>query len=415
MESTSENIEAVYFTKSIEYYSYLLDTNTTNTFLIKNGELWGTGSNFVGQLGLDNNNANVDVLTRINIPDGKTARYISAGGAHTIVLMQDGSIYGTGSNNFGQLGLGDAIGGVSVLTRINIPDGKTARYISVGSSPFEAHTIVLMQDGSIYGTGRNLEGQLGLVNVIVGGSVNVLTLINIPDGKTARYISAGGSHTIVLMQDGSIYGTGRNLEGQLGLDNNNANVSVLTPINIPDGKTARYISAGGVHTIVLMQDGSIYGTGSNLEGQLGLDNAVNVLTLINIPDGKTARYISAGGFHTIVLMQDGSIYGTGRKLEGQLGLDNNNAVNVLTLINIPDGKTARYISAGGSHTIVLMQDGSIYGTGSNNFGQLGLGDAIGGVNVLTPMPNAIDVTYITGMEYIFSIMIIGYKRIQFSG
>jgi alpha-tubulin suppressor-like RCC1 family protein len=362
MESTSENIEAVYFTKSIEYYSYLLDTNTTNTFLIKNGELWGTGSNFVGQLGLDNNNANVDVLTRINIPDGKTARYISAGGAHTIVLMQDGSIYGTGSNNFGQLGLGDAIGGVSVLTRINIPDGKTARYISVGSSPFEAHTIVLMQDGSIYGTGRNLEGQLGLVNVIVGGSVNVLTLINIPDGKTARYISAGGSHTIVLMQDGSIYGTG-----------------------------------------------------SNLEGQLGLDNAVNVLTLINIPDGKTARYISAGGFHTIVLMQDGSIYGTGRNLEGQLGLDNNNAVNVLTLINIPDGKTARYISAGGSHTIVLMQDGSIYGTGSNNFGQLGLGDAIGGVNVLTPMPNAIDVTYITGMEYIFSIMIIGYKRIQFSG
>ena len=36
MENTSQNIELTYFTKSIEYYRYLLDSTTDSLLVIKN-------------------------------------------------------------------------------------------------------------------------------------------------------------------------------------------------------------------------------------------------------------------------------------------------------------------------------------------------------------------------------------------
>jgi hypothetical protein len=162
METTGQDIELLYFTKSIEYYKYVLNVGN-HTIVISNGSLYGTGDNNDGQLGLAGGGT-VNTLTQIPLT-AKTPKAIACGGSHTIVLMTDGSLYGTGSNNVGQLGL---TGTVNTLTQIPL-NGKTPKAIACGAF----HTIVLMTDGSLYGTGYNNVGQLGLA-----GIVNTLTQIN---------------------------------------------------------------------------------------------------------------------------------------------------------------------------------------------------------------------------------------------
>ena len=146
----------------------------------------------------------------------------------------------------------------------------------------------------------------------------------------------------------------------------------MTPIS---GKTVKAISCGSYHTIVLMDDGSVYGTGSNSFGELGNGFTIQKTTLTAMTpiSGKTVKAIACGGFHTIVLMTDGSVYGTGNNSNGQLGNETNDNKTTLTAMTPISGKTVTAISCGNYHTIVLMTDGTVYGTGNNSNGQLGNG------------------------------------------
>jgi hypothetical protein len=57
MESTSEDIEAIYFTESIQYYKYLLGNNFATMVIDNEGWVWACGPGYntadtVNQLGL---------------------------------------------------------------------------------------------------------------------------------------------------------------------------------------------------------------------------------------------------------------------------------------------------------------------------------------------------------------------------
>jgi hypothetical protein len=196
MENTSQNIELTYFTKSIEYYRYLLDSTTDSLLVIKNNGyiyIYGTGSNTHGQLGLKVDS--VGFVTQLKkIPygvDERTPKYISCGSSHTVVLMTDdnnntNTIWGTGYNGGGQLGLGNEnkkVKGVDTLTQMKTVDidgidGSIPKYISCGS----IHTVVLMTDDTVWGTGLNNYCQLGSVN-----TSKITELIKITD--ETNYIS----------------------------------------------------------------------------------------------------------------------------------------------------------------------------------------------------------------------------------
>jgi len=77
-----------------------------------------------------------------------------------------------------------------------------------------------MTDGTIYGTGINYSGELGIGNY---DNKNTLTQILQLDGKTPETIACGYEYTMVIMTDGTLYGTGLNVYGQLGLGNNDKN------------------------------------------------------------------------------------------------------------------------------------------------------------------------------------------------
>ena len=375
--------------------------------LMANGSIYGTGLNGAGQLGL-NNTTTKKTLTAMTIPPGKTPSSISCGGNHTIVKMTDGTIYGTGRNTNGQLGNGTTTNQLT-LTSISTSE-KTPSSISCGNS----HTIVTMTDGSIYGTGYNYDGQLGDGTIIDKSTFT--QLIN-NTTKTPSIVTCGAYHTMICMTDYSIYGTGYNNAGQLGLGFSTDKIYFTIIPNI-SGKTPLAIYCNYNITILLMNDGTLYGSGYDAYGQLGFgSNPISQYTFIQLttPSGKTPTTVSCGNSHTILLMTDGAIYGSGYNYYGQLGIATNNDSTVFIQMTPVENKTPISISCGGDFTIVLMSDGTIYGTGFNSSGQLGDGTTTYR-NTLTKMTSIANKTPIAiSCGYTFTMVLMSDGSIYGTG
>ena len=235
-----------------------------------------------------------------SIPGAKT---VAAGGFHGMALTHEGNVWGIGWNKYGQLGegLADDRGKFSKIC-------SGVKAIAAG----EIHSIVMKQDASVWATGRNYNGQLGdgsrtdrkmFVKVMSSGA-----------DSGAVGLAAGGYHSMVLKEDGSVWAAGCNEYGQLG------DGSTIDKINfvqvVPSG--VRTIAAGSRHSMVLKEDASVWATGYNLYGQLGDGSTVNRESFVQVIPGEV-DVIAAGAFHSMVVMQEGTVYATGSNRDGQFG------------------------------------------------------------------------------------------------
>lgn len=361
----------------------------SHSILTTDGSIYVSGLNDRGQLGLGDTSDRTTYI-QLTIPIGKMPHIILRGYSDFIVVMTDGSVYACGYNMFGFLGYMFATANTDISI-VKVPrellHNKTPMKISSG----KYHNAVTMTDGTIYMAGSNDTGQLGIFGIgdnMYYGDVTSFTPISVPDGKTVRKIVCGESYTCIIMSDGSLYGAGQNYAGQLGLGSSGPTYSFLfVQIPIPDGKTVRDVICGVVHTIIITTDGYLYGAGLNYSGQLGLGNYTEYITdftRINVYDEKVPNIVGCGDNHTIVQMTDGSVYGTGGNGYGQLGQGDLDNRNRLTLIPLPAGKRAKGVVTGDNHTVIPMTDGTIYGCGQN--GNYQLTSNYNSNNVLIQMP-----------------------------
>jgi hypothetical protein len=84
---------------------------------------------------------------------------------------------------------------------------------------------------------------------------------------------------------------------------------------------------------------------------------------------------TVGGFHMLLLGNNGQIYSSGRNWEGQLGNGaGGNDVATLVEVLLPPGVTAwKAIAAGYEHSLAIGDDCNLYAWGENSYGQLGIG------------------------------------------
>lgn len=256
------------------------------------------------------------------------------------------------------------------------PPGVTFTALSSGS----LHTLGLGTDGNAYSWGYNYEGQLGN-----GTNARAATPVRVaaPDGVVFTVLDAGGSFSVGLADDGSVYAWGEGVEGQIG-NGTTANVNVPTRVELPGDVRAVQVDAGEYNVLALGTDGQVYGWGKNSHGQLGLGDGATawkqlVPALTQTPTGVTFSSISTGSYHSLALTADGQAYAWGNNTQLELGQTGVNRINVPTPVPMPSGVRYSQVSAGGAYSTGIGDDGAIYSWGSNFDGQLGNDTTVGSV------------------------------------
>ena len=232
---------------------------------------------------------------------------------------------------------------------------------------YSEHSLILKNDGTLWGTGYNTYGQLGLGNTTNRNTFTQITT-NVDDIKE---IYCGSYHTLILKNDGTLWGCGYNKYGQLGLgDNTNRTTFTQVTTNTDNIKS---VCCGYYHTFILKNDGTLWVCGGNDYGQLGLGDTTdrNIFTQIAINDIK--KIYCGGHQHTFILKNDGTLWSVGRNNCGQLGLGDINNRTTFTQITTNIDNIKEFY-CGAHHAFILKNDGTLWGTGRNDYGHLGLKD-----------------------------------------
>ena len=336
-------------------------------FLKSDGSLWGMGANAYGELGDGTSDSIYPFGT--NRPEQIVAgnvTAIAAGGAHTLFLKSNGSLWAMGYNIFGQLGDG-------TYFSTNRPKRIVAsNVVAIAAGAF--HSLFLKSDGSLWAMGHNGNGQLGVGTYTPGppfGHYGISRPRQIV-GSNVTAIAAGWYHSLFIKSDGSLWVTGDNSYGQLGDDGNGVGTSRPKQV-VANGVTA--IAAGEHFSLFLKADGSLWGMGDNYYGQLGeSDNNSTNRPTQTMASGITA--IAAGADHSLFIKNNGSLWGMGDNSYGRLG-DGTNTMTFPYRNNPPRQIVASgvtVIAAGHMHSLFCQTDGTLWGMGDDTLGQLGDGN-----------------------------------------
>lgn len=251
--------------------------------------------------------------------------------------------------------------------------------------------------------GENTWGQIGDGTLT---SPQLLPLALGGTGATWKSVAIGGSHTLGIKSDGSLWAWGLNLNGQLGDGTNGIGRYRTAPVQIGTAKDWLAVAAGNFHSLAIQGTSSsnkLMSWGQNSDTQLGLATTLlptspvaagdtadkNVPTQITkISDGgvlttlpvtgKTWRAISVGDKHNLALRTDGLIYSWGDNSKGQLGQASPGntalATNITQLGASPTNALA--IAAGANHSLAILTDHTLWAWGDNTDGQLGDGTGV---------------------------------------
>ena len=361
-----------------------IETGNGYTALLKaDGTVWTIGNNVSGELGdgtTENSNKMKQVYIDSDTPLSNIIK-ISSGTDHILALTKDGNVYAWGLNDNGQLGQNNT---TNLSYAKLVLDSTGENYLSniVDISAGAYNSMAVDKDGNAYVWGKGSEGELG--NETTTGS-NLP--VKVDDVDKVISCSVGNGSIGALTSSGILWTWGQDTSGELGINSStNTSWPMKSALNVTD------ISLGGYHTTIKKTDGKIYATGNYTYGRTATGSTVNDTTfkLVNLPSNVTdtnkVKYIKSGITNTTILLQDGTIWETGFNLNGELGNGTNtnqtsfvqgklssdkNLENVLTIGknngNVSGTETTGY----GLNTAVITTDGEIYTTGSNTYGQIG--------------------------------------------
>ncbi|AYV82931.1 MAG: putative X-linked retinitis pigmentosa GTPase regulator-like [Hyperionvirus sp.] len=271
---------------------------------LKNGTIMRVAYNSFGKLAVENHYERF-VFKELN--EIKNVKKIVCGSYHTLILLTDGRLLAHGDNRDGQLGLEEYFFVRNIFKEIiGLPNAVSK--VVCGKN----YTIIMLIDGTLMSTGSNTYGQLGLGKNDM--TITFREIKGIP--KNIAKITCGKYHTFILLLDGRLMSCGSNKYGQLALSdykNRNTFTEIIVRKNIVD------VTCGSNHTFILLTNGELMSCGYNFYGQLGLRNNenINIFTKV-IGVDKNIVEVVCGFDHTIIRLMNGRILGCGFNTCGKI-------------------------------------------------------------------------------------------------
>lgn len=272
-------------------------------FIREGGELYATGANDRGQLGLG------DTTGRASPEElAGTGSYIAvaAGAYHALAIDNTNRLYGWGYNFYGQVGNNST-------TNVLSPTSVIATDV-VAVAAGRDHSLAILRNGQMLSWGRNVVGELGDGSLTQRNAPVTVTGIS-----TAVHCAGGHGHSLAVLQDGSVWAWGSNYLGALGLDLTGGATGTIIPFMIPGLRNAVMVAAGALFSAALLADGTVRVWGANSLGSLGLGDTEERRAPVPVPGLSNIVHISAGLFHLLAVDRDGNVFSSGPGVGGELG------------------------------------------------------------------------------------------------
>ncbi|MDQ0059920.1 RCC1 domain-containing protein [Paenibacillus harenae] len=288
---------------------------------------------------------------------------VSAGGSHSLVLRQDGTVWAWGNNYWGALGDGST---TDRYAPVQIKSIKEVDRVAADDS----HSLALLNDGTVWEWGITMPSASWDDPTANPTPAQVTdNLGNKFDSAVA--ISEGSQHHLALKSDGTVWAWGKNYSGQLGDGTSSDDYYTRNIDQVKGLDSVTAISAGAAHNLAINSDGTVWAWGENLFGQLGDGSTTDRHTPVQVQGLDSVTAIFAGTWHSLALKSDGTVWVWGGNDHGQLG-DGTTTIHTVP-VQLPSITDVVYVAAGYKYSMAVKSDGTVWAWGENRFGQLGDG------------------------------------------
>lgn len=336
--------------------------------------LWGTGYNILGQLG-DSTTVNKSSPVQTSAGGPMWTKRFSSGNSHTVAIKTDGTLWSWGSSANGQLG------NTSVsypLTSPKMIGSSNDSWSLVACGQY--HTLATKIDGTLWGWGDNSQKQIRDLGITSFGTPQLLSNTATITGNSWTNLSGGQHHSAAISSKGRLYLWGRNDYGQLG-SNTTTSTGILKE-TVSNTTNWKQVSCGEIHTAAIKTDGTLWGWGHALSSQLGISyndmlEGNRSSPIQTAAGGTNWKQVVCGAFHTMAIKGDGTLWGWGSNGNGQLGVDPVIDSSLQTPVQILGYSTMwKQINAGYNHSSGIKTDGTLWTWGYNGLGALGDGTTV---------------------------------------
>lgn len=308
--------------------------------LMQDGTVMGWGNNGAGELG-DGTITQRDTPVAVSGLSG--VKQIAAGSQDSYALLENGTVEAWGYDNLDQLGPINPTeicesGAACVRTPTPVPGLAGVKAIAAG----ESYALALLENGTVEAWGEGSWGQLGNGPIIgleicpeepavEGSRLCSKTPVAVSGLSAVTGISAGHGDSLALLEDGTVRSWGYNGAGQLGNGSTTGPESCVNgvscsdvPVPVSGLSGVTQVSAGDLHNLALLSDGTVMAWGYNQNGELGDGTSghgaeANSDTPVLVSGLSGVTQISAGNYHSLALLSDGTVEAWGWDELWQLG------------------------------------------------------------------------------------------------
>jgi alpha-tubulin suppressor-like RCC1 family protein len=324
------------------------DEYVTESWLLEQyvgNNLFGQGYNPNGGIG---NGNTTSFSSPIQIGSLTNWKQIAQGYGHTKAIKTDGTLWSWGQDGY----IGASLSPVQVGTSTNW------RQIACSGT-----TFALTNQGALYYFQTSSPTQIG-------------SLTN------WKSISSSRLHQAAIKTDGTLWtwdnsgSTGNNSYGELGLGNTN---EYSSPVQVGSLTNWKQVQTFHYHTLAIKTDNTLWAWGRNTEGQLGLGDTTNRSSPVQVGSLNDWKQLPVGcGFATYfsaVIKTDGTLWTSGYNSSGQLGLGNTTGRSTFTQVG--NSSNWKQVCCGQYGMSATKTDGTAWSWGDNGTGgELGLGDQV---------------------------------------